>query len=157
MVKLIIAKFSNKLRIFLDSDSRGNFAETIAKAAQAPRKPPIAAAPPPPPPLPPPLGKVSASSGAPPPPPPLLGETKGGPPPPPPLFGAKSGISAPPPQNISIPDSLKLPMMPPAGKKFKKLQWTKIPQNVIIDQKAKNSIWQQLGSVHQAYSESQKQ
>uniref|UniRef100_A0AC34GX42 FH2 domain-containing protein n=1 Tax=Panagrolaimus sp. ES5 TaxID=591445 RepID=A0AC34GX42_9BILA len=128
-----------------DSDSRETFADSIAKAAQTPRKP--SDAPPPAPPPPPPLTNKSV----PPPPPPLLGSTKGGPPPPPPLFGAKNGFAPPAVQKVPIPEALKLPVMPPAGKKYKKLQWTKIPQSVITDQKAKNSIWQNLENVHQAY------
>uniref|UniRef100_A0AC35GI20 FH2 domain-containing protein n=1 Tax=Panagrolaimus sp. PS1159 TaxID=55785 RepID=A0AC35GI20_9BILA len=133
-----------------DSDNRETFADSIAKAAQAPKKS-SDAPPPPPPPLPPPLSNKSAPAVPPPPPPPLSGGAKGGPPPPPPPFGAKNGFVPPAVQKIPIPEALKPPMMPPAGKKYKKLQWTKIPPSVITDQKAKNSIWQKLGNVHQAY------
>ena len=124
--------------------------------------------PPPPPPLliapkgnvPPPPSPLLISSGGtlPPPPPPLpLVSSSGGPlPPPPPPFLLKAGnsFSAIQKDKQMIPEALQLPVMPPAGKKFKKLQWTKIPTSTITEQKAKNSIWQRLENVHKAFSES---
>lgn len=106
---------------------------------------------PPMPPPPPPVLKTPLKGGPPPPPPPLSKGSGGPPPPPPNLFG-KGGVSVNQPEKTHIPEALKLSIMPPAGKKFRKLQWTKIPSSAITQEKAKKSIWQRLESVHQIFS-----
>uniref|UniRef100_A0A7E4WC06 FH2 domain-containing protein n=1 Tax=Panagrellus redivivus TaxID=6233 RepID=A0A7E4WC06_PANRE len=135
---------------------RATFADSIAKAASkappAPTSPPplIAKAPPPPPP-PPPLPAIKSGPPPPPPPgcPPVLGKSAGsGPPPPPPLLGFGSPSAAPQPEKLAIPDYLVLPLTPPPNRKLKRCQWAKIPVNTITEQKAKNSIWQNLGPAH---------
>uniref|UniRef100_A0AC34PUJ0 FH2 domain-containing protein n=1 Tax=Panagrolaimus sp. JU765 TaxID=591449 RepID=A0AC34PUJ0_9BILA len=107
--------------------------------------PPVASLPPPPPPPPPPLLKKSTTAPPPPPPPPGNGS---GPPPPPPLSLKSNPVAA---VKTPIPEALQLPFMPPVGKKFKRLQWTKIPSSAITEPKNKNSIWQKLENVHKNF------
>ncbi|KAE9556010.1 hypothetical protein FO519_000756 [Halicephalobus sp. NKZ332] len=114
--------------------------------------------PPPPPPFPSSMVPKGTSPLPPPPPPcfgapipPPLPPSFGAPPPPPPLLlKAENPFGPASKDKTVIPEALKLPVMPPAGKRFKRIQWTKIPTSTITEQKAKNSIWQRLENVHQA-------
>uniref|UniRef100_A0A914CV06 FH2 domain-containing protein n=1 Tax=Acrobeloides nanus TaxID=290746 RepID=A0A914CV06_9BILA len=113
-------------------------------------KPP--AAPPPPPPsflLKTPTSKPGPPS-APPPPPSLKTPTA----PPPPLksngatpcaMKSTSACSVTP--MVSIPNSLKPKAVPPVGKKFKLLQWTKIPEMAIVGENNELNIWQRMENI----------
>lgn len=132
--------------------------EAVAGPPPPPPPPPGVGGPPPPPPPPPPPGM--GFGGPPPPPPPPPGMGFGGPPPPPPPPGAGGPPPPPPPPGMGPPGPPPPPGFAPPGvsvtdghsdkikpkvtpkAKMKKLQWNKIPVNVL--KRNNSSVWNKV-------------